>query len=102
MNKDVIFDIFAFLKQRGIADNESEFSRDWLGQCDSYFRGLRFKKTEPTLGVIAICGSRLQKAGEQIMTSPRHQHVAEQFLALSAKCHQLVNEDAVELDLVQA
>ena len=101
MNKNtVILEIFDFLKQRGIVVSESEFSEEWLGQCDSYYRGLRFKKTEPSIGVVAICGSRLRRAGEQIMASPRHAHVGQRFLELSEKCHQLVNEEAVELELI--
>jgi len=101
MNKNtVILEIFDFLKQRRIVDSESEFSEGWLGQCDSYYRGLRFKRTEPSIGVVAICASRLQKAGEQIMSSPSHRHVGIRFLELSERCHQLVNEEAVELELI--
>ena len=101
MNKNtVILEIFDFLRQRGVVENEGEFSEGWLGQCSSYYRGLRFKKTEPSIGVVAIVGSRLQKAGEQIIASPRHAHVGHRFLELSEKCHQLVNEEAVELELI--
>jgi hypothetical protein len=100
MKRAVILDIFDFLKRKGIVSNESEFSMDWLGQCDSYFRGLRFKNTEPTLGVVAICGSRMLKASEFIRTSPSHQHVAEKFLEFSNRCHQIVNADAAALELV--
>ncbi len=59
MKKDVILEIYDFLRQRGTVQSEAEFSIDWLGQCESYVRGLRFRKTEPSLGVIAICGTRL-------------------------------------------
>jgi hypothetical protein len=96
----VILEIFDFLKQRGIVSSESEFSEGWLGQCDSYYRGLRFKRSEPSMGVLAICASRLQKAGEEIMSSPRHRHVGQHFIELSERCHKLVNEDAIELELV--
>ncbi len=96
----VILEIFDFLKQRGIVSSESEFSEGWLGQCDSYYRGLRFKRSEPSIGVVAICGSRMRQAGEQIIASPRHAHVGRHFLELSEKCLQLVNEDAVELELI--
>jgi len=73
---------------------------DWLGQCDSYFRGLRFKNTEPTLGVVAICGSRMLRASEFIRRSPDHQQVADRFLEFSNRCHQIVNAGAAELELV--
>ena len=100
MKKDVILEIFDFLKHKGMVSSEGEFSECWLGQCDSYYRGLRFKRKEPSIGVVAIIGSRLQKAGEQIVASPRHAHVGQRFLELSDECHQLVNEDAVELELI--
>lgn len=100
MKNTVILEIFDFLKQKGIATTEGEFSVDWLGQCDSYVRGLRFKQAEPSIGVVAICGSRLRQAGEQIIASPKHAHVGQRFLELSDKCHKLVNENAVELELI--
>jgi len=96
----VILEIFDFLKQRRIVESESEFSEGWLGQCDSYYRGLRFKRTEPSIGVVAICGARLRQAGERIIASPHHAHVGQRFLELSDKCYQIVNEEAVELELV--
>ncbi len=100
MKKHVILDTYEFLKQKGIVRSEGEFSMDWLGQCESYFRGLRFKKTEPTLGVTAICAARLQQASHFIRQSPAHAHVADQFLALSQRCQEIVNQDAAELELV--
>jgi len=72
---------------------------DWLGQSESYFRGLRFKKTEPTLGVIAICGARLFKAGEFLSQSPYHTRLADEFFALGERCDEIVNEDAAKLIL---
>jgi hypothetical protein len=100
MNKNkVIFEIFDFLKQRKIVDTEGEFSEGWLGQCDSYYRGLRFKKTEPTLGVIAICASRLKNAAEQLTPLPRYHNLAEELEAMSRKCRALVDADSVEFEL---
>ena len=99
MKKELLFAIFEFLKQLDLVSTESQFSTDWLGQCESYFRGLRFKKAEPTIGVMAICGTRLLKASEFIAQSPRHAHIANQFRILSERCYQLVNEGAIELKL---
>jgi len=101
MNKKaVILEVFEFLKQKGVVDSESEFSEDWLGQCSSYFRGLRFKKTEPSIGVIAICASRLMNASDQLGRHSRYQQLAEQFAVMSGKCRSLVDADSVEFDLV--
>jgi hypothetical protein len=100
LNKKVIYEVFDYLKEKGIVTGGSDFSTDWLGQCESYYRGLRFKQTEPTLGVVAICASRLQQASEMIRTSPRHTRIADKFLELSQQCQQIVNEGAAELELV--
>ncbi len=100
MKKHIILETYGFLKGKGIVSTEAEFSTDWLGQCESYFRGLRFKQTEPTLGVVAICASRLQQASHFIRQSPAHAHVADKFLALSQQCQMIVNEGAAELELV--
>ena len=58
------------------------------------------KRAEPCMGVLAICAIRLQMAGEQIMLSSRHRHVGQHFIELSERCHKLVNDDAIELELV--
>jgi hypothetical protein len=100
MKKYIILETYDFLKSKGIVTGGSDFSTEWLGQCESYFRGLRFKQTEPTLGVVAICASRLQQASQFIRQSPAHVHVADKFLALSQQCQQIVNEGAAELELV--
>lgn len=99
IKKAVILEVFEFLKQKGVVATESEFSEDWLGQCSSYFRGLRFKKTEPSIGVIAICASRLLNAAEQLGAMPRYQQLAEQFAVMSGECRSLVDADSVEFEL---
>lgn len=99
IKKAVISEVFDFLKQKGIVASESEFSEDWLGQCSSYFRGLRFKKTEPSIGVIAICASRLMNASDQLGKHSRYQSLAQLFARMSEKCRELVDADSVEFDL---
>ena len=100
MRKKLIMEAFDLLKSKGIVSSESEFSEYWLAHSECYLRTLRMKKSEPSMGVLAICASRLQKAGEQIISSPRHRHVGLRFLDLSERCHKILNEDAIELELV--
>jgi hypothetical protein len=100
IKKDTILEVFGYLKSKQIVSGESEFSEHWLGCSESYMRKLRSSQSEPSLGTIAVCASRLQKAGEQIIASRPHRHVGQQFLSLSERCHQLINEQAVELELV--
>ena len=100
MKKKMIMEIFGYLKSKGITASESEFSEQWLGCCESYVRKLRSARTEPSLGIIAICASRLQCAAEQLRSLPRYQPLAEQLAAMSNKCRALVDADRVEFELV--
>jgi hypothetical protein len=99
MKKDIIFEVLGFLKDKGIAATESEFSEHWLGCSEGYLRKLRHQKTEPSLGKIAICASRLQNAAEQLGALPRYQRLAQQLASMSIKCRSLVDADSVEFDL---
>lgn len=99
MKKDVIFEIFGFLKSKGIAATESEFSEHWLGASESYVRKLRSARTEPSLGAVAICASRLMCAAEQMRHYPRYHALADQLASMSGRCRELVDADSVEFDL---
>lgn len=99
MKKDIINEIFETLSGVGVVSTEGEFSQHWLGYSESYLRTLRFKNAEPSMGALAICSIRLEKAGREMIASKRYQHVGVRFLALSEKCHEQINQDAVELQL---
>ena len=100
MKNMVILEIFGYLKDKGIVAGESEFSEFWMGHSEGYMRKLRSTQSEPSMGAVAILGSRLLKASNVIRQSPAHAHVADRFLELSQRCQEIVNEDAVELELV--
>ena len=91
MKKEVILEIFAFLKNAAIVQTESEFSEDWLGHTECYMRTLRFKKADASLGTIAVCGTRMQKAGDQLIARLGCPSLGAQFIDLSEKCRTLVN-----------
>ena len=95
----VILEIFNFLKAKGITASESEFSEHWLGCCEGYVRKLRSTRSEPSLGTIAICASRLQNAAEQLAPMPRYHSLAQQLASWGRKCRALVDADSVEFDL---
>ena len=100
MKKVILNEIFETLSGVGVVSTEGQFSIDWLGYSESYLRTLRFKNAEPSMGALAICSVRLQKMGREMVASKRHQHVGARFLTLSDKCHELINEQEVELKLV--
>jgi hypothetical protein len=92
-------EVFGYLKSKQIVSGESEFSEHWLGCSESYMRKLRSSQSEPSLGTIAVCASRLQNAAEQLGALPRYQPLAKQLTSMSIKCRSLVDADSVEFDL---
>ena len=100
MKNKLILEIFGYLKDKGIVTGESEFSEHWLGHSEGYVRKLRSTRSEPSMGAVAICASRLHQASLFIRQSPAHIHIADRFLELSRQCQMIINEDAIELELV--
>ena len=95
----VLNETYELLRNAGIVSSESEFSECWLGHSESYLRTHRFKKTAPSIGSIAICASRLQKAGEQMVSNIRYRQLGMRFIEMSERCHACVNEQSVEFEL---
>ena len=101
MQSGVLNDVYQLLRHVKAVDSESEFSRDWLGRSDCYLRTCRFKNTEPSVGTLAICASKLQHYGQRMLKSERNRLVAERFLDLSAACHDQINQQSTELWLTE-
>ena len=59
MEKSVLNRVFCFLRQQGLVESESEFSRDWLARSDCYLRSVRFKRVQPSVSTVAVCASKL-------------------------------------------
>ena len=98
MKNTILKEAYELLRKAEMVSTESEFSLDWLGHSESYLRRLRFKNAEPSLGSVAICAVRLQKTGEQMLTS-RYKQLGIQVIAMSEKLHQQVTEQGVEFEL---
>ena len=94
MQKTVINEVFDLLHAIKAVDSESEFSRDWLGRSECYLRTLRFKGTKPSVATIAICASKLQHYGNQLIRQRQHKDLGERFLALSQQCHAQINQQS--------
>lgn len=91
MTKTVINEVFELLRDIKAVDSESEFSRDWLGRSECYLRTIRFKKSQPSVGAVAICASKLQHYGNQLVEQTNHRELGAQFLTLSQQCHAQIN-----------
>jgi hypothetical protein len=94
MQKTVLNEVFELLKQIEVVGSESEFSRDWLCRSECYLRTIRFKKTEPSIGAVAICASKLQHYGSLMIKKEPHRELGEKFLFLSKQCHQSINTNS--------
>ena len=90
----VLNEVFELLKQIGAVHSESEFSRDWLGRSECYLRTLRFKRSTPSVGTLAICASKLQHYGRCMTATDAHAKLGKQFIKLSEQCHTQINNDA--------
>ena len=94
MQKTVINEVFELLHAIRAVGSESEFSREWLGRSECYLRTLRFKGTKPSVATIAICASKLQHYGNQLIRQRQHKELGERFLALSQQCHAQINQQS--------
>ena len=94
MSKVFINEVFDLLISIRAVDSENEFSKDWLGRSECYLRTLRFKQKEPSVGTLAICASKLQHYGKRMILTEEHKPIGDQFLKLSEKCHQYINEQS--------
>ena len=93
MEGTVLKEVYELLRNIGAVANEAEFSRDWLGRSECYMRMLRFKGIGASTGSIAICASKLQHYGKRMFESSAHSELGKQFLQLSARCHNTINEE---------
>ena len=94
MDKTVLNEVFELLRDIKAVDSESEFSVDWLGRSECYLRTLRFKGAKPSVATIAICASKLQHYGNQLVKQTNHRGLGERFLSLSQQCHAQINEQS--------
>lgn len=94
MEKTVLIEIFDMLRGMNVVANEGEFSRDWLGRSECYLRSVRFKGTEPSVGAIAICASKLQHYGNQLVKQTDRRELGRRFLSLSEQCHAQINQQS--------
>ena len=101
MEKSVINEVFELLRGIKAVDSESEFSRDWLGRSECYLRTLRFKQVEPSVATIAICASKLQHYGHQLVKQTNHRELGRRFLMLSQQCHDQINRQSKAIWLAE-
>ena len=93
MEDKFYLDIYELLIKYKFIKNESEFSIYWLGKSESYWRNLRFRDAIPSVGAIAICGSKLRYYGNIFSAVDDRKALSEEFLRQSANCYKYVNQN---------
>lgn len=96
MEKTVLNEVFDYLKEIKAVDNESEFSVDWLCKSESYMRSLRFKKTQPSIGTLAICANKLAYYGKRLKEQKKHNRISEQMMNFSLACQNQIGKRSSE------
>jgi len=55
--------VFEELQRMGQCNSRSEFSRNWLGRNESYYRSIQSKGLEPSIEVTVNLAARLRELG---------------------------------------
>jgi len=63
----MIDEVFDELRRIGVVTSSSDFSTEWLGKQESYYRGLRNKNRQPSMHVLVSCACRLQGTGDSLL-----------------------------------
>lgn len=91
VTETVLTEVYGLLRDVGVVQSESEFSRDWLGRSECYLRTVRFKRAQPSISSIAVCASRLEHYGRRMQQTEHYSALGERFVALAAECHRQIN-----------
>ena len=94
MENSVLHRVFCFLREQGLVESESEFSRDWLARSECYLRTVRFKRAQPSVSTVVVCASKLHYYAERMRERGAHSDLAAQFSELSEQCHHYINKEA--------
>ena len=73
---------YATLKELGLTKSQYDFSRDWLGRCESYMSANKARGTEPSVQSLLFLDLRLQsmrKALASVLNSRHAQDGAKQL-----------------------
>ena len=93
----VLYDVYKQLRQYGLVDSESEFSKDWLCRSDSYMRSMRFRNTAPSISSVAVCASRLRYYADMMASSEAHKSLSMSFIEMANRCDSFINKSALSV-----
>ena len=67
----MLFETFQYLNQINLVNTQYEFSRDWLGQTQSYYSALRSTGRQPSVEVLMRLKLKLQQVLRQFQANDR-------------------------------
>jgi hypothetical protein len=88
----VLNEVFQSLKASGVVTSEREFSKAWLGRSECYLRTLRFHGLDPSPSTVAMCASKLQHYGHQLIAGGVQERLGRRIIVLADLCHAHVNQ----------
>ena len=101
-----IDDVYDELKRIGQCQSRSEFSREWLGRNESYFRSIQSKGLTPSIVAQVNLAARLRELGMNFTRSERPilEDIGATYLRLYGELLDALlmgaQSDAVKLDCV--
>lgn len=80
--------VYEELRKLGSVKAGSDFSENWLGMQEGYYRGLRNKRRDPSAKALATCAVRLKSRARmlEISTLPQVQLIAGKYDMLAEHC----------------
>lgn len=80
--------VYEELRKQGLVKAGSDFSENWLGMQEGYYRGLRNKRRDPSAKALATCAVRLKRHARmlEVSTFPQVQLIADRYDKLADQC----------------
>jgi len=80
--------VYEELRKLGSVKAGSDFSENWLGMQEGYYRGLRNKRRDPSAKALATCAVRLKRHARmlEVSTFPQVQRIANSYDMLAEHC----------------
>ena len=92
MKKNILEQVYVYLKEIEAVGSESEFSVNWLGKSESYMRGLRFTKRQPSIGTLAVCANKLLYYENKLKNDEKKEEFVITLKKLGESCNRQVND----------
>lgn len=96
MSRQILEQIRDELTKCGAVASNKEFCEGWLARDESYMRGLKLRRLDPSAATLATCASKLGYYAHHLASSskPEHQDWRQRFIKLRQLCEQAMEQKA--------